>query len=133
MELVTEKADKKFIFRFGVIWIGFFTYLFIASNYLWIFLPFLIFGVPFFIFHLIKMREIYTDGDFIKIRKGDDFLEIPLNKVLNIEKFHFEPGSHRLNFNEKTTFGNYVLFIPRRKSIFKKHEAYASFLHRINT
>jgi len=133
MEMISEPDDKQFMIKFGAVWLGFFLYMFIATDYLFIFAIFLIVGFPFIVYMLIKKRELYSDGNVLKIKKGKKLISIPIENIQNIEKFTVEPGGYRLNFKTKTVFGNYVLFLPRKASMFKKHEAYKSFLHKIHT
>ena len=133
MEMISEPDDRKFMIKFGSVWLGFFLYMFIATGSLFIFAIFLIVGFPFITYMLVKKRELYADENVLKIKKGKQLISIPLENIQNIEKFTVEPGGHRLNFKTKTVFGNYVLFLPRKASMFKKHEAYISFINKIHT
>ena len=133
MDLISDNGSKSFIYKFAFLWMGLFLYLFIASDLLWVFGLFIVFGIPFFIYYLRKVQDIYYCGNSIKVKKGKQLIEIPVDEIESIYRSTYLQGCYRISFKKSTSVGRHIEFGPRKESFFKKHVMLLELMKRVNT
>ncbi len=134
MELLSTKESNQYKYGFPALWIGITLLTFIFTKFHWFLLIMLAVGVPFFAYALMKVKEVYDCGEFIKVKDGESFIDIPVSEIESpIERSSIIQGYYRINFKSDTPVGKHIVFHPRYQYLFFTHKAVKSFIQRVNT
>ena len=134
MELVSEKETPFIRYTFPNIWLGSITLATFITKFHWVPVLMLIFGAVWFLLLNVKCKEIYIDGNALYLKKDTTLVKIPISNIrAPIEKTLILRGAYRINFIEKTVFGKFIFFVPRRSWVFFEHKECRRFFKLINT
>ncbi len=119
MELLSNKESNQYKYGFPTAWVGLCLIAVILTKFHWFPLIMLLIGIPFFAYALVKVKEVYDCGTSIKVKDGDNFIDIPISEIDgNVELSSIIQGYYRISFKSETKVGKHIVFHPRYQYVF---------------
>ena len=131
MHPISDNPTKKNRILFTTIWMLPPTYLFLVGGFLWVFIPFICFGLYFLIYLGSKIKDVYVSENTITILHRGDLREYSINQILSLK--HYNRGVYKVIFKEKNDLGYYVLFYGKYKKFFAKDGHLEILMKQVNT